>query len=157
MNESKSLREIKITHAYSSDTSSLLKDFYIPVLSTAKEYNRITGYFSATSLAVAAKGISELIENDGKVNLITGFFVNKTDLEAAQKAQDNPEFVVWEMGKIIEGFKNLEDVFTKECIKAFAWMLAKNMIEIKVAVPMSKKEDQYEGIFHQKSYLKIPL
>ena len=46
--------------AYASDSATLVRDFYIPVLQCAVHYARETGYFSSTALAVAAEGFSSL-------------------------------------------------------------------------------------------------
>ena len=63
-------KELNLRKAYSSDEDDVLSEFYIPVLSNAIEYNRLAGFFSSTILAVAAKGILEFIENQGKMNLL---------------------------------------------------------------------------------------
>lgn len=148
--ESKNLKDLKLESSYSTDKSNLLKEFYIPVLSRAKEYYRITGYFSAASFAAAAKGISELVENKGSIKLITGFFTNKKDILAAEEARKNPEKILAEISKIVEEFGKVKDVFVRESIKAFAWLIANGQLEIKIAVPAAKYKDQYESIFHQK-------
>ena len=72
MPEGKTLKNINFKAAYSSEDTNILDDFYIPTLSLAREYYRITGFFSSDSFAVAAEGISNLIQNNGKVKLITG-------------------------------------------------------------------------------------
>ena len=144
------LKDIKLETSYSTEEMDLLKDFYIPALSVAKNYYRITGYFSASSIAAAAKGISELIENEGKIKLVTGFFTNEKDVLIAEELIENPQKIITEMEKIIDQFDNLEDALTKEYVKAFAWLLAKGLMEIKIAVPKKKYLEGYESIFHQK-------
>lgn len=52
-----SFRELDLNRSYSSDSDNVLNDFYIPVLDNAVSYDRLAGFFSSTSLAIAARGI----------------------------------------------------------------------------------------------------
>ena len=63
-----SLKDLKLKGLYDSNKDNLLNDFYIPVLSESISYKRIAGFFSSNALAIAAKGISKLIENE-RINL----------------------------------------------------------------------------------------
>jgi len=86
-----SLRELSIKKSYDSDFDNILVDFYVPALSISIRYSRLTGFFSSTSLAVAARGISKLIKNSGYVRLITGAKFKKKDIEAITNAYEKPE------------------------------------------------------------------
>jgi hypothetical protein len=54
-----SLQSVKIKPVYYSDDDNLLEEFYVPVLSKAIKYDRIAGYFSSNTLAIAARGIGK--------------------------------------------------------------------------------------------------
>lgn len=56
-----SLKDVNLKIAYASKWWSI-EWFYIPALSCAHRYDRISGFFSSTSLAIAARGISGLIK-----------------------------------------------------------------------------------------------
>lgn len=144
-----SLKKIKLQHVYASEEIDVLHRFYIPVLSVAQEYWRLTGYFSSKALAVAAKGIGGLIKNNGKMKLITGFFTSKRDVMAARTAIEKPEEVIKELDEIVNS-ERLEDLFIRESIKALAWMLARGTLEIKVAVVNEEDIDGFDFIFHPK-------
>lgn len=62
--------DMLIKSSYDTIQDDLLVDFYIPVLEHAKRYDRISGFFSSTSLAIAARGIAGLIRNKGKMRLL---------------------------------------------------------------------------------------
>ena len=49
-----SLQELILKRAYDSDSDDILNDFYIPILSNSVRYRRLAGFFSSSSLAVAA-------------------------------------------------------------------------------------------------------
>ena len=64
-----SFQDLHLDVSYESDSNKnqLLDNFYIPVLENSKKYFRIAGFFSSTSLSIAAEGIEGLIKNDGKI------------------------------------------------------------------------------------------
>jgi len=89
-----SLRHPKLKKAYDSDSDDILNSFYIPMLSQATEYRRLAGFFSSTSLAIAAKGISELIRNGGSMNLICCARLSEADVNVIQEAEESPDKVI---------------------------------------------------------------
>ena len=42
---------------YDPDEGTLIEQFYLTALACAQRYDRTTGYFSATALAIAARGV----------------------------------------------------------------------------------------------------
>jgi hypothetical protein len=51
--------------AYETEDGDLVELFYNPALACAKSYDRMTGYFSANALALAARGVAGMIANAG--------------------------------------------------------------------------------------------
>ena len=150
-----SLKIISLKRTYSSDYDNILYDFYIPVLSESVEYYRLAGFFSSTSLAIAARGILGLIKNGGIMRIIVCPRLTKEDLNVIVEAQENPEKYI-EM-KMLKELDQLEDAFIQDHVLALGWMVANNKLQIKVAilynergVPLSYDEIQASGIFHQK-------
>ncbi len=76
------LRTLKLKSVFYSDEDNLLTDFYIPVLSSSISYDRLAGYFSSNTLAIAAKGIAAFIKNGGKIRLITNVVLSVDDQKA---------------------------------------------------------------------------
>jgi superfamily II DNA or RNA helicase len=149
------LRELELKKSYESDTDDIVADFYVPALSVSVRYSRLTGFFSSTSLAVAAKGISGLIRNGGTIRLITGAMFRREDIEAIKQAVESPESVLEKM--MLKELDNLENEFIKDHVRALGWLVANNRLKIKVAIvldendyPLDFKEVEKRGIFHQK-------
>ena len=67
-----SFKDLDLLPSYKSSKDNLIEDFYGPVLSEAVNYNRVTGFFSSNSLALAAKGLKNFISNNGKMRLLCG-------------------------------------------------------------------------------------
>jgi len=149
------LRELGLKKSYDSDTDNIVVAFYVPALSVSIQYSRLAGFFSSTSLAVAAKGISGLIRNGGTIKLVTGATFRRDDIEAIKQALESPERVLEKM--MLRELENLEDDFVKDHVRALGWMVANKRLKIKVAIvldennyPLDSKEVEKQGIFHQK-------
>lgn len=150
-----SLQNLKIKNAYDSDIDNILADFYSPALAVSIQYSRLTGFFSSTSLAAAAKGISGLIRNGGYIRLVTGATFQEQDVIAIRNAIDTPEKVLEQ--SILRELDDLEDEFTKDHVRALGWLVAKGKLAIKIAlvldnsgIPLEFGEANRQGIFHQK-------
>jgi superfamily II DNA or RNA helicase len=150
-----SLKELTLKRFYDSDSDNILKDFYVPALSVSINYSRLTGFFSSTSLAAAAKGISGLVRNGGTIRLVTSARFRHEDIEAIKEAYESTESVL-ERDMLTE-LKNLEDEFVKDHVRALGWMVANKRLKIRVAIvlgddeyPLDSTNVERQGIFHQK-------
>ena len=144
-----------IKKAYSSDVDDILQDFYIPALSTATEYYRIAGFFSSTSLAIAAKGIVGLIANGGNMYLIVSPRLSRQDLDVLIKSNTEPHQFLEQ--KMLQEIDKLEDEFIADHVRALGWMTANNKLQIRVAIrdldkyiPLQTEDEPQSGLFHQK-------
>jgi superfamily II DNA or RNA helicase len=149
------LRDLPFKNAYDSDIDNILVDFYTPALSVSTRYDRLTGFFSSTSLSAAAKGISGLIRNGGNIRLITGAVFQEQDIIAIRAAIDTPEKILEQ--SMLKELDNLEDEFVKDHVRALGWMVAKGNLRIKIAlvldndgIPLTSVDVNKVGIFHQK-------
>lgn len=150
-----SLKTIPLKRTYSSDLDDILFDFYIPALKESVKYSRLAGFFSSTSLAIAARGILGLIKNGGTMKLIVSPKLHKEDLKAMLDAYDYPEKYIEK--KMIEELERLEEGFIQDHVFVLGWMVANKKLEIKIAIvydeegrPLGYDEIQERGIFHQK-------
>ena len=64
-----SFKDLPIKPCYESGIDDIIEDYYVPVLGSAVHYDRIAGFFSSTSLAVAARGIADFIVNGVSIEL----------------------------------------------------------------------------------------
>lgn len=135
--------DLNIKYKYDSDKDDLINDFYIPVLASSIEYYRMSGFFSSSSLAISAQGISNLISNGGKMKLICSALLSKEDKRIIEESNENPEKFIEKYA--INDFNSMEEGFVKDHVEALGWMLANNLLEIKIAIPKNN-----QGIFHSK-------
>ncbi|MGD0202847.1 MAG: DEAD/DEAH box helicase family protein [Candidatus Bathyarchaeia archaeon] len=149
------LQDLILKNAYDSDTDNVLTDFYIPALANSILYDRLTGFFSSTTLAAAAKGIVGLMKNGGSIRLITGAVFQEQDIKAIKEAINTPEKIIEQF--MLKEIDNLEEGFIKDHVKALGWLVAKGKLNIKIAFvlddqgfPTDVKSSSRSGIFHQK-------
>lgn len=132
------LQNLNLDHVYSSSESNIVKDFYIPCLENSVSYKRISGYFSSTSLAVAAKGMAHFFNRKGKYELICGIEISAHDYAAISHGDTS------RLDDYIRVTYDESDFKTKY-ISVLSELLALNMLEIKFAVTRNG-----QGIFHEK-------
>ena len=65
-----SLLDVNLKQEYRSPRDNIVNDFYIPLLKEANLYKRSVGFFSSSSLLEISYGITHLINNNGKIQLI---------------------------------------------------------------------------------------
>ncbi len=147
--------DIQLKKTYSSDDDDILHDFYIPILTNAFEYHRLAGFFSSTSLAVAAKGILGLIKNNGTMKLLVSPQFNSKDIDMLKSAYKDSDQIITD--KFLEELEITESDFVYNHVQALGWMIANERLDIRVAVicddhrkPLQFEAIQQKGIFHQK-------
>ena len=67
---------------YTPDGGNLVRELYVPLLEAAVRYDRLTGYFGAAALALAARGIEGLVRNDGRMRMVVGCTLGPAEVEA---------------------------------------------------------------------------
>ena len=140
--ENMSYKNLNIKKSYetSGNKNSLLEDFYIPFLSETKEYRRIAGFFSSSSLIVASEGIEGLIKNNGIMKLLISPNLSQEDYEIICKTKC--------LDSSLSMFNEFNDnnFPNNDRLEALSWMLRNNRLEIKIVV----NKNSINSLFHQK-------
>lgn len=136
------LRKLQLQTSYTSEIDDIYADFFVPSLSACVSYQRAVGYFSLAVLLNTPTALSQIIERDGKVELIFGKLVSAADFEAIQHSSLDP----WEGTEVpsFEAMMNEQKGSLLEYrIRMLAWLFKAGKLEMKVAI-------RPEGLFHQK-------
>jgi DNA phosphorothioation system restriction enzyme len=137
-----SLSDLKIQDEYRSDSCNLIQDFYTPCLENSVVYNRAVGYFSSSSMAAAAKGLTALIRSGGRMQLVASPHLSPEDADAISQGLKQREATITDI--LLRELESEFDRIVHDRLACLAWLLAKGLLEIKLAV--SKKG----GIYHEK-------
>jgi hypothetical protein len=142
--------------SYRHEQGDLVNLFYVPALSCGVQYDRMTGYFTADALALAARGIEKLIVNGGRMRLLVGCTLGPEEVQAIEQGYDLKQKVADHL---------LQEPLTpprpeaKNGLEALAWMIGHDRMEIKVAIPMGPdgKPITSIGIYHEKVRIVLPV
>jgi len=137
------LEKLNIKSVYRSGKDDLLKDFYIPILSMAKYYDRAVGYFSTSLISYALKGISSIVKNNGKMRLIIGHPLDEDEFEALKEGV-NLKPISLVLAKELDHIIECSDLKIEIArLKLFTMLVATNRLEIKFAF-------KPKGMYHEK-------
>lgn len=140
-----SLRNLDLQDEYRSDRDCLIQDFYIPCLENATLYSRAVGFFSSTSMAAVAQGLTVLIRSGGKMRLVASPYLSTEDIEAITQGLRQREEVI--AGAILRELDQEFEQVVRDRLASLAWLLGQGVLEIKLAV--AKNIRRY-GTYHEK-------
>jgi superfamily II DNA or RNA helicase len=145
-----SFRAIDIAYSYETGHDDLVNDFYVPLLAETKNYDRIAGFFTSASLAIAARGIAGLIKNKGTMRIIACPHLDAKDTAVIQNVVKHPEEYISQ--QLLIDLEKIEDDFQLDHIRALGWMLGNGYLEMKIALVRNKETDTVDNdsLFHQK-------
>jgi SNF2 family DNA or RNA helicase len=144
------LRDTAWRLKYTPDDGDLVRLFYVPALRSATRYDRLTGYFSARALALAARGVEGLIVNNGRMRLIVGCTLTEDEVAAIERGESLRDAVERSLLKmpVLSA-----DPRTIDALELVAWMVANGYLDVKLAVPcdLDRRPIRDDSIFHEKT------
>lgn len=140
-----SLKELQIREEYRSDRDHLIQDFYIPCLEQSSGYSRAVGFFSSSSMATVAQGLTAFVRSQGRMRLVTSPKLSNDDVEAIARGLQGRDQVI-ERALLRELEHDLEQVL-KDRLACLAWLLSQGVLDIKLAIPKNARQ---WGIYHEK-------
>ena len=149
------LRDREWQPTYSHEDGDLVDLFFLPALSCAKLYQRVTGYFNKEALSLASRGLDTLIRNEGRMELIVGCTLEEEEVDAIGKGYELRDIVAKLTHNRFQ--KMFEDAFALERLGWLSWMVAHNYLDIKVAIPKDA-DGKYRaglGLYHAKAGLLV--
>ena len=135
---------------YTPDDGDLIRLFYVPALEDAERYDRLTGYFNAGALALAARGVEGLVRNAGRMRLVVGCTLQPPEIQAIERGETLRDLV----DRRAEALPLAPpDGESAEALELLAWMVARGHLDVKVAVPcdVDGRPIPSDGIFHEKA------
>ena len=117
--------------SYNTEFGNPVSEFYEPALSCAVRYDRITGYFSANTLALVARGMQNFVSRNGKMRLLVSVQLDEEDAKAIQRGYELRQRVYEKLDS--ESFENLT-FWTANSLQVLTRLVAENLLEVKVGV-----------------------
>ena len=132
---------------YRSDSDRLVEDFYVPCLARSNLYQRAVGFFTSKGLEVASQGLSQLIRNGGRMELIASPVLEQADLDAIDRGYKARETLV--EAAMAATLKETFSKFQSDRIGLLAWLVEAGKLEFRIALPDSSS-GRTTGLYHEK-------
>jgi superfamily II DNA or RNA helicase len=148
--EVRGLQGLGLEIGYDSGDQAL-REFYVPALSRAVAYDRSVGFFRASAISAAARGVSRFVARGGRMRLLIGAQLNETDLPALVGATEIPESLAARLAYELVA----PDEIAARRFEVLAWLVREGRLEVKVAVPIDPTgapmpPDMARPYFHEK-------
>lgn len=140
-----SLLDVSLKKEYRSPRDNIVSDFYIPLLKESVLYKRSVGFFSSSSLLEISYGITNLINNNGKIQLIASPNLSEEDIEAINKGYELRDNIIERV--LLQYITEPQNYFEEERLNLLATLIAQERLDIKIA--FSLKNDKL-GLYHEK-------
>ena len=140
-----SFQDIEIRREYRSLKDSVVREFFMPLMHESVLYQRAVGFFSSTALACYSLGLSQLIKNDGKIELVASPNLSDDDLKAIQEGYELRDDVIER--SLINSLTAPVTRFEQDRLNLLATLIADEKLEIKIAFVDTKSAI---GIYHEK-------
>ena len=105
----------------------------MPFLGQAVAYDRVTGYFSSSALAIAAEGISRFIAHGGKMRLVVGAQLSDEDVRAVLDGAALAEIIA---KRLEQAPLEAADAIAQHRLATLAYLVREGRLEMKVGVPL---------------------
>ena len=136
-----------IKPSYNSANEDIVEKFYNIALSESIRYDRISGFFNSTSLAIAANGVDKFINNGGKMRLICGAQLNEDDLDSINNSDELKDLI---HEKFLNDYNSIEDELVKNHVKVLGWMIANDYLNIKIGINRKNDMEYSNSMLHSK-------
>ncbi|MBX3650510.1 MAG: DEAD/DEAH box helicase family protein [Burkholderiales bacterium] len=120
-----------------------MKDFYLPTLGCAVQYDRAVGFFASSMLVEAGIGLSGLIRNKGNMRLIIGHPLSDDDWEAVKNGVTLATLEKQLSQHLADILERAGTERSVQSLQLLSWLIATNSLEIRYAF-------RKNGMYHEK-------
>lgn len=144
------LRDLDLRLGYDT-ADDALRHFYVPALSRSIRYDRSVGFFRASALAVAAKGLSRFIAGGGIARFLVGAELAEGDRDALIGATEVPAELAARLAATLVS----SDEIVRRRLEVLAWLVREGRLELRVAVAVDQAgvpvaPGEHVPYFHEK-------
>ena len=140
-----SFKELHLKDTYRTSDDDVINDFLVPCLSQAVMYKRAAGFFSSSALVKLSQGISGIINNKGKMNLVVSPDLSNEDIEAIKEGYEKKEEIITK--RLLESLDEEMMGTQKDRLNLMIDLIEKGILDIKIAV-LNYGTDI--GMYHEK-------
>lgn len=135
-----------IKREYRSLIDNVVQSFYIPLLGEAVIYRRAVGFFSSTALAEISKGISQMAQKGGHIQIVASPYLSEEDIKAISEGYERREKII-ENALLRELSGENIDYYSLERLNLLACLIADGVLDIRIAFT---ENHAGIGMYHEK-------
>ena len=144
------LNEYNYLTSYNKAENDIAEEFYLPCMRTANSYDRISGYFGSTIYIIAWDALKQFLDNGGKMRIVCSPYVSEADAMALSEGYSARSNAI--LTRSIE--QEVSAMFDSDILSAparlLAYLVAKDIVDIKIAVPSGNETPTAKRMFHDK-------
>lgn len=144
------LNEYNYLTSYNKAENDIAEEFYLPCMRTANSYDRISGYFGSTIYIIAWDALKQFLNNGGKMRIVCSPYVSEADAMALSEGYSARSNAI--LTRSIE--QEVSAMFDSDILSAparlLAYLVAKDIVDIKIAVPSGNETPTVKRMFHDK-------
>jgi len=134
---------------YNKVSDNIAENFYIPCMSNATSYDRLSGYFGSTIYIIAWSALKDFVAHGGKMRIICSPCLSDDDIEAIKTGESAKKDEVLYNALVSE----IESLFASSELEkpsqVLACLIATGVIEVKIA--FGEGEADIKRLFHDKA------
>lgn len=144
------LQDYEFKALYSKDSDNIAESFYLPCLSCATRYDRISGYFGSTIYILAWGALKDFVNHEGKMRIICSPFLTDEDQKAISEGKEArlQEILRDSLRKEFELLCQAD--YLSAPSRALACLISMGVIDIKIAIGKSSLSPEINRLFHDK-------
>ncbi len=140
-----SFLDVEIRPEYRSLLNDVVQEFYIPVLNKSVLYRRAVGFFSSSALIELTSGISGLLKNGGKIELVASPKLSTEDIVAIEDGYERRKEIIEQC--LIRELLSPKGKFEEARLNLLSNLIAGGKLELKIAI---LEKNNSIGMFHEK-------
>lgn len=141
--------DLVLKRTYNKVNDNIAQDFYIPCMSYATSYDRLSGYFGSTIYIIAWSALKEFVSNGGRMRIICSPCLSDEDIEAIKTGESAKKDEILHRALMEE----IDSLFASNELEkpsqVLACLIATDVIDIKIAY--GEGEGDIKRLFHDKA------
>lgn len=145
------LSQLKLEVAYHKGRDDIARDFYLPCMDRAAQYDRAVGYFRSTVFLIAWPALKGFIARSGLIQVLCSQVLADEDVDALEQGYASRADALLGVRLRQEVASLLEDPVLRDPAKVLAGLVARGSLNLQIAVLReSDVRSAHARIFHDK-------
>jgi superfamily II DNA or RNA helicase len=142
------LADLSLKTDYRKGRDDIARDFYLPCMKVANQYDRAVGFFNSAIYVIAWPSLKDFVARNAKIRLICSPVLPPSDIEAIESGYSQ-RFEQENDSKIRDDFRYiLSTPYLFKPATVLATLVALGVVDIRIA--FMKKTSRHERLFHDK-------